>query len=367
MKRLLSLIAVWGCAWATFAGVAVSDPNIVFSPYNWYRDGSSYAQSPNPGAYVKLGFTGSSIAVNLDLSPLSSAHVPAAQYPVIRYSVDGGPPVTTHLAPNMNLLPCAKGLPPGNHTLLVQYVAGYVFLDFWTPVNLLRITGFTLDSGATTVTPSGPLAPRLANILFLGDSITNGDDDIATFKGGITNEVDTQDGTVGYPAIVAAGLGAEYGVVAYGGASWDGTAADQHTPGLMATYSMLDRIHSRLVNGKFSPSPDHIFINMGENYPPAEGDVPKLVSQLRAASGDQTKIWILVPFSGRARNALKSGFEVYGRLAPKDADTHLIDLGNCAYLTDTGPTMLSVDGQHPLATLHALLAAQILQVIFARR
>lgn len=356
--NLLALLL--GSAVLAPADVRVSDPNIVFSPYNWYKS-SDYAQTANPGAYFKVGFTGTRLAVKLDLSPLTAVNVPASHYPVVRYSVDGGPAKTLQLSPTTGSIACGANLPAGNHTLLFQYVAGYVFLDVWTPVNALRITGFDLDAGASLVPPSGPVASHRMNALFFGDSITNGDDDIATFEKGITNEVDTQDATAGYPSLVAAGIGAEYGIVAYGGASWDSKAADSSTPGLMTSYSMLDSVHSRLVSGKLSPAPDDVFINMGENSPPTGEDVPKLLTALRAASTRQTNIFLIVPFSGRSRAELTAGFAAYQKKA-RDAHAYLLDLGNNPYLKDAGPTMLSVDGQHPLTGLHAQLAAQIIHV-----
>lgn len=338
--------------------VPVSDSHIFYSPYNWYQSGSAYAQSPNPGAYLKVGFTGTKVGVNVDVSPLTNAKVPAAQYPVVRYSVDHGPAVTIQLTPETSSLSCATGLRAGNHTLRLEYVAGYVFLDFWSPVNVMRVTGLTLDEGAKTVAPADRLP---LNALFLGDSITNGDDNTATFAGGITNAVDTQDATQGYPAIVAAGIGTEYGIVAYGGASWDRTAADGNTPGLMTFHSMLDKVHSRLVDGKFSPVPDDIFVNMGENAGPSEDQVPKLLASLRAASGAKTNIFLMIPFSGRARASLSAGFSDYRKAAPSDSQTHLLDLGDSPYLKLAGPTMYSVDGQHPLVSHHAILGAQLIQ------
>ena len=362
MPRHLALVAILLCSFRISLGdVPISDSHIVFSPYNWYRSGSSYAQSANPGAYLKVGFTGTKIAVDLDESPLGKAGVPAAQYPVVRYSIDGRPSNTVQLEETSSSIPCAVGLPPGNHTLLLQYVAGYVFLDFWTPLNVVRVTGFSLDEGALLLEPSDSIAKHPLNALFLGDSITNGDDDIANFKVGITNAVNTQDATIGYPSVVAAGVGAEYGVVAYGGASWDGTAADGNTPGLMNSYSMLDKVHSRMVAGKLSPVPDDIYINMGENSGPTGDDVPKLLSALRAASSSNTNIFVIVPFSGRSRSSLTNGYAAYRKAAPRDVHSYLIDLGNNHYLTASGPTMLSVDGQHPLATLHAMLGAQLVQ------
>jgi hypothetical protein len=342
--------------------VAATDSHIAYSPYNWYKNGASYAQSPNPGAYLKMGFTGTSIAVNFDVSPETNASVPAAQYPIIRYSVDGRAPVTVQLAPTTKSISCASGLTGGSHTLLIQLVAGYVFLDFWTPVNVVRITGFTLDDGASASTPSDAAAIQKKTALFFGDSITNGDNTVANFKDGITNATETQDATVGYVQPIAAALGAEYGVVAYGGASWDSGAADGgHTPGLMTFWQSYDSAHSRLAAGKLTPIPDDIFINMGENRGPGGGDVSNLLTSLRAASSPDTNIWIIVPFSGRARKELTDGFHSYQSAKPKDKHTYLLDIGDNPYLTDAGATMLAVDGQHPLAVLDALLGAQLVQ------
>ncbi|MBN9500916.1 MAG: hypothetical protein J0H02_03950 [Armatimonadetes bacterium] len=332
---------------------------IEYSPYNWYRS-AEYSQTANPGGYLKVGFTGSQIAVNLDVSPLTAANVPASQYPVIRYSVDDGPPTTQQLTPTTRSIQCAKGLASGSHRFQLEYVAGYVFLDFWTPINVVRVTGFTLDAGASLVKPSRAEMKPSRYALFLGDSITNGDDNIATFAGGITNNVDTQDATLGYPVVVAAGIGAEYGIVAYGGASWDHRAADGHTPGLMTSFSMLDSIHSRLVEGKFSPIPNDIFINMGENSPPSGDDVPKLLGALRAASDMRTHIFLIVPFSGRSRPELVAGFKAYQTASPGDRQTYVLDLGNNPYLPTGRATTYSVDGQHPLASLHAILGAQLI-------
>jgi hypothetical protein len=349
-----------GASRAALADAPISSPDIVFSPYNWYREGSEYAQTANPGAYLKVGFTGTKIGVEMDVSPLILATVPASHYPIVRYSVDGGPPKTVQLGPSTSLIPCAEGLRPGNHTLLLQYVAGYVFLDFWTPVNVLRITGLSLDPSAKLLAPFGPAFKQRLNALFFGDSITNGDDDVATFADGITNEVNTQDATIAYPSVVASAIGAEYGVIAYGGASWDGIAADGHTPGLMRTYGLVDAVHSRLVGGKLFPVPDDIFINMGENSGPSGHDVPNLLTALRAASGHETNIFVIIPFSGRARAPLTSGFAAYRETARSDNRTYLIDLGDDPCLSFGAPTMWSVDGQHPLAPLHALLGAQLL-------
>ncbi|BDI33212.1 hypothetical protein CCAX7_52630 [Capsulimonas corticalis] len=341
--------------------VSATDSHIAYSPYNWCQSVAACAQSPNPGAYLKMGFTGTSLAVNLDVSPETQAPVPVAQYPILRYSVDGKAPVTTQLTPTTTSISCAAGLSGGPHTLRMQLVAGYVFLDFWTPVNVVRITGFTLDDGAVVCAPSGADALQPHAALFYGDSITNGDNTVANFKDGVTNATETQDATVGYVQPIAAALGAEYGVVAYGGASWDSGAADSHTPGLMTFWQSFDSTHSRLVSGKLSPIPDDIFVNMGENRGPAAGDVSSLLTSLRAASSTSTNIWIIVPFSGRARTALTEGFASYRRARPKDQRAFLLDIGDNPYLTDSGATMLAVDGQHPLAALDALLGAQLIQ------
>ncbi len=362
MRRVARVLGFLAIVLTTFGVVhadgAATDSRVLFSPYNWFQSSSGFAQTANPGAYLKVGFTGTSISVKVDVSPLTSAKVPSEHFPIVRFSVDGKPGKSVQLSPTMTQLVCARGLRNDDHTLLLEYVSGYVFLDFWTPVNVLRVTGFALDSGASL---SKADVAQKSYALFLGDSITNGDDDVATFEHGITNEVDTQDATIGYPSVVAAGIGAEYGVVAYGGASWDGTAADGHTPGLMTFYSALDSLHSRLVSGKLSPIPNDIFINMGENSGPKVGDVPKMLKALREATSPTTNIFVIVPFSGRSRDLLKSGYDFYRKANWSDSHVHLLDLGNHPYLTDSGSTKMSVDGQHPLAVLHAQLGAQIVQ------
>jgi hypothetical protein len=340
--------------------VSVADPNIAYSPFNWFQN-NEYAQSPNPGAYLKMGFTGTSLSVHIDVSPETAANVPNAHYPLIRYSVDNKRPVTVQLTPATRTISCASRLANGNHTFLLQYVAGYVFLDFWTPVNVLRITGFTLDVGASTSPPSGAVAIQSKTALFYGDSITNGDNTVTTFTGGVTNDVDTQDATVGYVQPVAAALRAEYGIIAYGGASWHSNAADGHTPGLMTFWNACDASHSRLSNGKLNPIPNDVFINMGENAGPAPGEVSSLLTSLRAASSADTNIWVIIPFSGRARAELAEGVAAYQRDHHKDSRVHLLDIGDSPYLTNAGETMMAVDGQHPTAALNALLAAQLVQ------
>jgi hypothetical protein len=137
-------------------------------------------------------------------------------------------------------------------------------------------------------------------------------------------------------------------------------AADGHTPGLLQSALNLDSNHSRLVNGKLNPVPDDIFINMGENSGPADGDVEKVLKSLRRASSKQTNIFVLIPFSGRSRQSLSKGFTEYVKSAPLDKQCFLMDLGNSPYLPVGRPTVFSVDGQHPLSSLHALLGAQII-------
>src|SRR5262245_25650821 len=70
--------------------VAVSTPDWFFSPGNWHVNGSDFAETQNPGAYFVIGFTGSHVALALDVSMLSG--VPAAEWPRIRWQIDGGTP-----------------------------------------------------------------------------------------------------------------------------------------------------------------------------------------------------------------------------------------------------------------------------------
>jgi len=80
LRQTLLSCAVAGVAVGTVASFAslasaqtttipVTDPNWFLSPYNWNVSGSAYAEAARSGAYFKIGFPGTSIALQLGWVP----------------------------------------------------------------------------------------------------------------------------------------------------------------------------------------------------------------------------------------------------------------------------------------------------------
>ena len=82
-------------------------------------------------------------------------------------------------------------------------------IDRWnTPVNVFRVTGLTLDSGASLSAPT--LGTK--RYLFFGDSITEGVNTLAT-SGNVNNDLTDNDGTLTWAALFARSQNVEYGIV----------------------------------------------------------------------------------------------------------------------------------------------------------
>lgn len=168
------------------------DPNIKFYG-RWDTKSSATAYTPYwAGAYFRTGFTGRTVK----LKQRNAIDLWA--------SIDGGPATFFDEAKGtVNLTPTP--LSAGNHTLQVNYqvVAGSYHGD-------AVFQGLTLDSGATTFTPSAP--KKL--IEFVGDSITVG----------TTTSLNAR---TAYGWLIGERLGADHTQIAQGGAALVDTADDR--------------------------------------------------------------------------------------------------------------------------------------------
>src|SRR5258707_11999854 len=70
--------------------IEAEDPSLFYSPWNWYGDGSA-VQTTHLGAWLKFGWTGRSLRLRVDVSMADRAGMAPESYPVIGYSIDGGP------------------------------------------------------------------------------------------------------------------------------------------------------------------------------------------------------------------------------------------------------------------------------------
>lgn len=356
-----------------------TDANLFWSPYNWVVTGSE-AHTSTLGAYVKFGFSGASLKLNVNTAGASGG-----QY----YSVDNGPFVATGaLSSSMTLT-----VPAGTtHTFSLYVFQAGTPWDATPPSGAFRITSFTLDAGASTLACSGAIAIKPNRALFYGDSIYSGQ----------YTEGGTADPFHASVPMIANGLNAEYGQVGWTGTGW--TASYNGVPPLFAasgssfTWDKIGPGETRLTGGKLgtcltgtltAQAPDYVFIEHGTNDESGVGatraGVPALVSgflgALRAAcgtgygTGAPTQIFEMVPYGSYGLADITGGVTSYegGSLAdPTDPNTFLLDVSaQTRYGLDqkgisSAATLWSSDGLHPLTIKNAQIASIVVQAVNAK-
>jgi lysophospholipase L1-like esterase len=318
---------------------------IVLSPGNQYIVPGTSLQWIHTASSAKFDFTGTSLAVSLDLSPLTSASIATANYPYLNWSIDNGAWQRAQVTTTPSL---ATGLTSGIHTAEVRYEPNDES-DTWTPHSAIKVTGWILDSGAALSSPNFNATARPKLAMLMGDSITRG-------------YAATNIALDSYGIIFANGLNAEIGITGYSGQGW-GKAATNVAPVFTSTFGYYDASHARTL-----PSLDYLIIAQGTNDSTTTGLAAIVQSELatiRAAAGPKPLIVIVIHFNGQQDTAITAGANAYIRSA---ADTRvlIVDLSarNYGFLTASGSaTQYSVDGIHPTNEAHALLAADITAAI----
>jgi lysophospholipase L1-like esterase len=343
--------------------IPVTDPNWFFSPSNWYVSGAAFAETQNTGAYFKIGFTGTSVALQVDVSTLVG---PAAQWPLIRYQIDQNALQDIRLKQQDAILPLnSQALAPGPHSLTVWFVAANLHIDRWQiPSEVVRITGLLIDAGGST----SPPALRPVRMMFFGDSITAG---VAT-ESPSSNSLIGDDGTHSYAYACAAGLNAELGVVGFPGQGWTVSflADSTNVPPFPETWNQQFAGQPR----SFLPRPDYVVVMLGggDFLAAADpGNIPNAVTAWLVVAREtlaSSKIFVVVEFDGYERDAVTAGFNAY-QSASRDPNAFLIDLGPSAQVGIdsggfvSGGTSTSYDGVHPTAARAAVLGAQLATAI----
>jgi len=356
--------------------VPVNDPNWYWTEYNWAKNGSSSVHTANPGAYFKVGFTGTSVALNFD-----ETSSPNAAFMNIWYSIDDakftqvGVPVQV-----VGSLGFGKGLANGSHLLEVYVYNSQQGDDRWVgPACSFKITGLVLDPGATTIKPS----LRSKRLIAYGDSITEGVQALCQSGGDLGSNAAINT----WAFSLAAALDAEISVVAFGRLGWtisgNGGVPPVFTPGNDAQ-SSWNKIDSKAARS-FSPNPDYIVIAHGTNdggvcTPSAndglngrsDADVSASVTGwlvAQRAAAPSTRIVVIIPFGGFCLNAITTGLNNYKTQAPSDNNVFLVNLGAAGargLSAFNGGTQEACDGIHPLTVrdgqLGAMLAGAILRL-----
>ncbi len=284
------LVALWhlnrnGLDFAADLIVPASDPSILYSPYNWAISQAS-STTNNAGAYFRLMFTGNSCAMNFDTSTA------AAPFSEIYWRVDGyeaGQPWTrTTPAANIVCTPPADLAAAPWHELEMVVKSTSETINRWNtsaPGTAVRLAGITLGSGAAYQRPLG--APW--NILFFGDSITEG---VRTINSTAGNDTDRNDATMGWAYRLGQLMGAEVGIVGYGATGLT-VGGNGGVPALTSTWNML-------AGGVPRPAgtpPSLIVINEGTNDPANVTSAALTVLNGLIALYPDTPIALLVPFN----------------------------------------------------------------------
>lgn len=334
--------------------VAYNNASVYYSPSNW-DDRGTFMSSANPGAYAKVAFSGTSIAVKVDVSAMASASLPSGSYPIVRTVIDNVAFVDTQLTSAGNPI-TRSGLTAGAHTLDVYFLAADINNgDRWvTPVNAVRITGFTLDSGASV----SAVSKRSKTALFFGDSIWEGYLAAGTVT---TQPVGNNNLLTTVPAIAKA-FDAEYGVIAFSGQGYQ-QAGNNGAVAFPSAYASYSSGRSRLVGGLFSPAPDFIFVQHGTNGTTTQANVQAMIANLRAAA-PSARIMMIVPANGSARTQITAAVA-----AVASPTVNLIDIGS-GYAAGIaafggGANLYSLDGLHPNPLSNAQVGAANTRVIQA--
>lgn len=315
--------------------IAVSDAAFQngLSPYVWYSGSGYITSAGGSNAYIKTGFTGTSFALNVDVSTQVAASMSAIAYPVIKYRIDGGAYTLLQLTSTSSIVTLARGLVAGNHTVEAYYQRN-IYYDSWnTPVEQLKITGTTIDEGAALY--NFPTFTK--RMLIYGDSIAEGQwiEETSSGNTGTTGKgALIANSTRVYTKQLADNLGAEFGNVAVAGQGWTAGGLT-NVPGLTTAWDLYSSGRSRLVGGKITPAPEYVFINMGTNGGvSAASTVTNWLTSLRASLATSSIIYLNVPFNGSGRANITSGYNTY--MASNVADrTYLIDLGTISGYTTT--------------------------------
>lgn len=344
---------------------------ILFSPYNWDVQ-SGYAKTINPGAYLRLNFSGASCTLLFDTTGL------VAPFPKLSYRVDGvGQWVITDLAASVAItLPTNY---PSHHLELMVRSTTDAQSRWVSQAASVKLTGVTLASGGVLSKP--PEQPLYG--LYFGDSITEG-----TLTVNANPDVMLRsDAYQGWAYLSAKAIGAECGIVGFARQGLTVTG-NPDVPVFGSTYNMLYSGVSR----SFARAPDYVVINQGTNDGSANIQAAALavLNNLLSALPVSTKVIVLRPFNGAGDAYWKAaiaacsaparviyvdttgwyisanstdgthpnGFENISNLAPRTAAAIRAALAGAPTLTQrTVSITLGLDASSPAASLTGAMVA----------
>lgn len=284
---------------------------IYYSPYNWNVT-SAAAKTINAGAYFRFAVSSSTatqFTLNFDVSAVSAPN------PIIKYRINNGTWASSTLAASVTIAaPTTDAWTIRVVEVVVQ--ATSEFVNRWTPQNA-SVTLTSIVVGGTTTATLNALQAGGQNILVLGDSIAEG---YKTLNGNTTP--DGSDATSGWAHLLNRLVGAEVGVVGFGGQGWT-TAGQGGVPKLATSYTS---VYSGINRSFTTPAPDVVIIEMGHNDGATDNsavtsEATTVLNGLLAATPTTTKILVFRPFSGRQATPLLAAIAAIGNTRISYVDT----------------------------------------------
>ena len=270
---------------------APTDPNILYSPGNWNMTEVG-AITVNAGAYLRFSVEASSITLNFDTT---NYYVPKSAR--IKYRVDDAGWTKVTVTDTVALT-----IPATNtwsvHTVEVVVAYAEESENRWSaPLEShVTFTGMTLSEEGTT----RPVRPKPLSGMVFGDSITEG---VRNLK--INDYGEGEDATVAWSYLLGDFLGAEVGVVGFGGQKWT-LGGNGGVPAFITSYASIYDGVARDFTGL-----DFIAVNMGANQTPAESTVTTWLTELLTVIPPACKVLVMRPFGGQAAAVLSSAVTTF--------------------------------------------------------
>jgi len=349
------------CSVPAFASVSVNvaDAGFYFSPGNWYISGTSYALTPSAGAYFYFRGTFTDATMGLDTSALGSNPL------IMRCSLDGSAWSDSDIQ-GLSSIQLVGSAANTDHTVTCVY-RGRTGIDSWnTPSDGWKITGLTLNTGATTTAP----AVKPCKMLILGDSRVEGRNLLSI------GEAAAQDATLAIPFMIGSAYRCEIGVVAYAALGW-GSIGVTNVPPLFTPSDDTNSSWNKIFSGHsrtFGTAYDYIVeLDIGgADYNNSVSDatvtasVAGFLPALRAAA-PSAKIIVVLSYDGKKNSAITAGYVAYQNSTP-DRNATLVDpaLSATEVALIFGPTcgtanLLTTDCVHPNTYGQSQIGSKVLQ------
>jgi len=332
---------------------APNHANIVYSPGNWDVT-ATRAKTINPGARFRLCIDGGVTGVQLAFD-ISGNVAPA---PILKYRIDELGWKVVPLVANVTIpLPTSNTWP--SHTLEVVVQSTSEFVTRWTPQQAhVSLTGVLVAAGATVPTLA-PMSKADRTLLVFGDSIVEGYKNLSN-----VTTPDGSDAEQGWAYQLGRYLGAEVGVIGFGGTKYVGTGQGG-VPKLAESFAL--QWGGGPARSLSALAPDVILISLGHNnqnqdYATVYPEVLACLQAMLAASSPKTTIIAMRPFIGMHAQTIQDAVTAIGSRRVQYMDT-------AGFGGNTSVDML--DGTHPTGyastrSIAPKVAAAVRKVMNAR-